>query len=343
MRNTPAQLDASEAMDARGAPDALARAFQRRDRRALARLISRIDEGQDAAAIFAQLPPATSPALTIGITGAAGAGKSTLIGALLRHVLDIGKRIAVLACDPSSARTGGALLGDRVRMQTDDSNSAADPPFIRSISTRPGDDSSGGVAGAAADVIELLDRFGFDVILLESIGTGQDQIAARSLCRLLVLVSSPETGDDVQWDKAGIAEWADMIVLNKADLPGTPRTAATIRAAIALNAPSHDGTAGPEFLQLSARGGEGIDRLWHTLETLAARQRPEHGRHEDAAQALARRLRARIARRIDQVLEQESAQQILRACAQGVINVEEAEDRLIALPKPDRMPLRINT
>src|SRR5262249_6224708 len=184
------------------------------------------------------------------ITGSGGVGKSTLVGKLIESVRERGQTIAVLACDPESPLSGGALLGDRFRMP---SRPEDDGVFIRSLAAASG---HGPLAGHLPAMIRLLEAFGFDLILLETAGAGQGDTAVRDLADVLVLLLQPETGDDLQWEKAGLLEVADIVVIHKADLPGAESAAAQVRAALDLA-----GTKPIPVIRASAKTGEGIDEL----------------------------------------------------------------------------------
>ena len=189
--------------------------FLKKDRVALARLISMV-ENHDASSleILGQLHHKTGHAFVIGITGPPGAGKSTLISALITHIVGAHRSVGVLACDPSSPYTGGAVLGDRIRMQEHAEN---DKVYIRSISSRG---SHGGLSQATFDCIQLLDAFGFDYVILETVGVGQSEVDIMKYADTTVLVLVPESGDSIQTMKAGIMEIADIYVINKSDRPG---------------------------------------------------------------------------------------------------------------------------
>jgi len=197
------------------------------DRRALGRALSRIANASVEEAL-AGMRESAGGASRIGITGPPGAGKSTLIGRLARQRLDSGAAVAVVAIDPTSPHTHGAILGDRIRM-----DSVADDPrlFIRSLASRGAND---GLADNIADVLATLDGYPFDEVILETVGVGQAEYAVRALVDTLVLVLIPESGDQVQAMKAGTLEMADIYVVNKADLPGAERIASEIRAVARL-------------------------------------------------------------------------------------------------------------
>jgi LAO/AO transport system kinase len=185
------------------------------DRRALARLITLIESGDPAAQeVVVALIDAAPPVRRIGITGPPGAGKSTLVDAMVTELRSRGDSVAVLAVDPTSPITGGALLGDRIRMQ----DQSGDPGvYVRSMATRG---HLGGLSVAAAPTIALMARAGFDAVLVETVGVGQSEIEVMDHVDVVVLVLAPGWGDQIQADKAGIAEIADVFVVNKGDRPG---------------------------------------------------------------------------------------------------------------------------
>src|SRR5436305_3960637 len=200
------------------------------DARALARLATGI-ENRDPQALetLRELARFAGHAHIVGITGPPGAGKSTLVDALALELRKRGKTIAILAVDPSSRATGGAILGDRIRMQ----QHHADPGiFIRSMATRG---VVGGMARATADLASLMDAAGKDYVIVETVGVGQDEIEIASLAQVTVVVLVPGMGDDVQAIKAGIMEIADIFVINKADQPGADRLEHELRAMLSLS------------------------------------------------------------------------------------------------------------
>jgi LAO/AO transport system ATPase len=234
-------------------PDPLLEAFEKHDRRALSRLLSRAARGEPIPSITAK-PQAASR--VVAVTGSGGVGKSTLIGKLIEKLRDKGQTVAVLACDPESPLSGGALLGDRFRMP---SRPDDDGVFIRSLVAASG---RGALAEHLPPMIRLLEAFGFDVIVLETAGAGQGDTAVRQLADVLVLLLQPETGDDLQWEKAGLLEVADIVAIHKADLPGAENAAAQVRAALDLA-----GVRPVPVLRVSTKTGEGLDAL---LEAMAA-------------------------------------------------------------------------
>ncbi len=218
-------------------------------------------ENHEAEALAALRSSAPGTGLVVGITGPPGAGKSSLVDALARQLREQNKTVAVLAVDPSSRATRGALLGDRIRMQ----KHHADPGiFIRSMATRG---HAGGLAGATRSVAEWLRCNGFDYIFVETVGVGQDEIAIASVADVVVVTLVPGMGDDIQAIKAGIMEIADVFVINKADHEGAARTASEVESMLNLgHGPK------PPILQTVAIEGTGITDLLNTLDGLARRK-----------------------------------------------------------------------
>jgi LAO/AO transport system kinase len=250
------------------------------DRRAVARAISAVeDDAPELAELSAGIYGRTGRAATIGLTGAPGVGKSTLAGELVRVVRGEELRAAVLAVDPTSPYTGGALLGDRVRMQ----DHAVDPGvFIRSMATRG---HLGGMALAAPEAVRILDAAGYDVILVETVGVGQAEVDVASATDTAVVVMAPGMGDAVQIAKAGILEAADVFVVNKADRDGAPEVAKELRQMLHLGA---EREWDPPVLTTTAGEGEGIDEVWSAVR--------EHRGRAEASGALAAKRRVRLLR-----------------------------------------------
>lgn len=200
------------------------------DVRTLARAASIVENRRDEAdSLLRELFPRTGRALVLGVTGSPGSGKSTLVDALASELRREGKTVGIIAVDPTSPFSGGAILGDRIRMQAHH----ADPGvFIRSMATRGW---LGGLARATTDMTLLLDAAGRDVILIETVGVGQDEVDIARLADVTIVVLVPGTGDDVQAIKAGIMEIADVFVINKADLPGAQKLEREVKANLALS------------------------------------------------------------------------------------------------------------
>ena len=211
------------------APVTLAERIRGGDRRALARAITAVEnETAEAASIRAALAAHLGHAQVTGITGPPGAGKSTLVNALVKVLVGYGRRVAVIAVDPSSPLSGGAVLGDRVRMGEMQGHDAV---FIRSLAARG---HLGGLSRTAAQVIDVLDGAGFDDVLVETVGAGQSEVEVAKVAAHRLVVCPPGLGDDVQAIKAGILEIADAFVVNKADLPEAARTERELQAMLAL-------------------------------------------------------------------------------------------------------------
>ncbi len=223
------------------------------DRRAIARAISAIENGAPtAAAIAAAVAPRLGRAHVIGITGAPGAGKSTLIDALLGELIARGHTIAVVAVDPSSPITGGAVLGDRVRM---DRHAGHERVFIRSLASRG---HLGGVSKTTGEVVDVLDAAGFDVVIVETVGAGQSEVEIVDIADTRVVVCPPGLGDEVQAIKAGILEIAELLVVSKADAPGAERTVRELKEMLRLRS-AH--AAKVPVLSTCATRNEGIAAL----------------------------------------------------------------------------------
>ena len=207
------------------------------DRLALARTLSQVENGTaEGKSALAELFPHTGNAHLVGVTGASGTGKSSLVNQLARHYrrpgsTDQPRTVAIVAVDPTSPFTGGAILGDRIRMR----DLAGDPGvFIRSMATRG---SLGGLASTTSAVVQVLDAAGYDLVLIETVGAGQSEIDIVRLAHTTVVVEAPGLGDDIQAIKAGIMEIADVLVVNKADLPGVENTERALRGSLSLSHP----------------------------------------------------------------------------------------------------------
>lgn len=225
------------------------------DARALARLLTLVEsDSLHVREVSADLMRHAGDAHIVGITGAPGVGKSTTTSALVEALRHQGKTVAVLAVDPSSPFSGGALLGDRVRMQAHATDSGV---FIRSMATRG---HLGGLSAAAPQALRVLDACGFDVILLETVGVGQSEVEVVGQADTVLVLLAPGMGDSVQVAKAGILEIADVFVVNKADREGVPATTRELRAMIALGTRHADGWTPPIVATVATRG-VGIDDL----------------------------------------------------------------------------------
>jgi LAO/AO transport system kinase len=267
------------------------------DRRALATLISRIEKDDpEAREILARLHAETGRARVVGITGAPGTGKSTLVAALAR-VFRRGaggeppRTVGIIAVDPTSPFSGGAILGDRIRMR----DLAGDEGvFIRSMASRG---RLGGLSNATDSAVRALDAAGFETILIETVGVGQDEVDIARQAPTVVVVESPGTGDDIQALKAGILEIADILVVNKEDLPGADSTYESLCAMLGLGGGEGDGWKTP-VLKTIATTGEGVDALAEAIgrhrEFLRKSGEGERRERERAEADLRDRLRERL-------------------------------------------------
>jgi LAO/AO transport system kinase len=245
-------------MSATRAATGLAAGVRAGDVLAIARMISYLERGAlDVAADVAELYRAGGRARVIGVTGPAGAGKSTLVAALGAELRLRGHTIGIVAVDPTSPYSGGSVMGDRIRMQA-----LWDDPevFIRSMATRG---ALGGIARATADAVAVLDAAGKDVVLVETVGVGQDEVEIAGAAHSVVVVSAPGLGDDIQALKAGVLETADIHVVNKADREGADRTVAELKAMLGLGA--GDGWLTP-VVPTCAESGQGVGELAAALD-----------------------------------------------------------------------------
>lgn len=221
------------------------------DKRAIARLITLVENGDSLGIdIYSRLYKRAGRAVTIGITGPPGAGKSTLLDALSIHYLNEGKRIGIIAVDPTSPFTGGAILGDRIRMRE---ASTYKNSFVRSMASRG---ALGGLSMGVMPGINILDAAGYDYIFIETVGTGQSEIDIVKLSDIVVLVTVPDLGDDIQAFKAGIMEIGDIIVINKSDREGADRTQNILKSMLSLK-----NGAKPPVLMTDCLNKTGIDKL----------------------------------------------------------------------------------
>jgi LAO/AO transport system kinase len=266
------------------------------DLRALARAISLVeDEAPEGAELVRQLFPHTGRAYLIGMTGAPGSGKSTLVDRLTAAIRTKAQTVGVVAVDPTSPFSGGAILGDRVRMQAHAGDAGV---FIRSMATRG---HLGGLARATGEVAVLLDAAGRDIVIIETVGVGQDEIDIVRTADVSVVTLVPGAGDEVQALKAGIMEIADIFVVNKADRDGADRTVASIEANLSLQtfAP---GAWRPPILKTEATTGRGVPELLEAIERFRA--------HTAAFQGVRRRARAEY--RLRELLAQRFVQHVER-------------------------------
>src|SRR6266487_2251931 len=302
------------------------------ERRAVARAISLVEDGRpELERLSAGIYGATGRAATVGITGAPGVGKSTLAGALVGALRADERRVAILAVDPTSPYTGGALLGDRVRMQ----EHATDPDvFIRSMATRG---HLGGLAAAAPQALRVLDAAGFAVLLVETVGVGQAEVEVASLADTTLVAVAPGMGDAVQAAKAGILEVGDVFVVNKADKPGAQETVRDLRGMIAM---ARHGAADwkPPIVTTVAIKGEGIGdlaakvdahRAWLDSSGQGEERRRARAREEITAIAL-----AELRRRVGGLPGDSRLDDLAAQVAEGKLDPFTAADELVGAAVP---------
>ena len=294
------------------------------ERAALARLLSLAERGGALLEIEQRIAPLVGKAFVVGITGPPGAGKSTLINALLPLARDSAGRVAVLAVDPSSPFSGGALLGDRLRMQ---GRQAGEGIFIRSMASRG---EVGGLARSASTCVRLFDACGWPVVIIETLGIGQVELDIMDLADAVVVVLNPGWGDEIQANKAGLTEAGDLFVINKADKPGAQQTHRDLVDSLTLlNRPEL-----PPILETVATSGEGLEQFWGALE----RERELLGVDADRQQKRVLRrqrlvrktLRRQLERKLDAVMSSEAAEHLIGNASLGEVDLEDTVDKLLA-------------
>ncbi|MFT7475162.1 MAG: LAO/AO transport system kinase [Verrucomicrobiales bacterium] len=323
--------------------DELYKAARTGERRALGRLLSHVERGGANADLISELAhPDAGKAHIVGITGAPGAGKSTLVGQLVVDLVASGRTPAVLAVDPSSPLTGGAILGDRIRMDdTLEPGSDRKTAFIRSMATRG---HSGGLALAVPLAVRLFDACGYDPVIIETVGVGQVEVDVVGAADSAVVVVTPGMGDAVQANKAGLLEVADVFVVNKADRPGANDVRRNLDLMLDLSHMTGQEAASgyrPPILMTSALNGDGSNEVWSAVE--------KHRAHlEETGERITRRrnrVRAEVAARLAQamssaanvLLDGEGAEQLERAEA-AEISPNQATNELLSHLLKDHRP-----
>jgi len=237
--------------------------FRRGDRQAFSRLLTLASNGEIPKSVLDQALGSNKKSSVVAVTGSGGVGKSTLIGKLIPLIRKENQKVGVLACDPRSPLTGGALLGDRFRMVSSTSLSNApedDGVFIRSLAAAPGHSA---VAANLSPMIRLFDAFGYGIVIIETVGAGQGDTAVRDLADVVVLLLQPETGDELQWEKAGLLEVADIVVIHKGDLTSAEETETQVRDVLALSE-----SKSARVLRVSSKSCQGVDTLWQAIKTV---------------------------------------------------------------------------
>ena len=273
--------------------------------RAVARAISKVEDvSRDASELMKKIFPLTGKGLVIGITGAPGVGKSSLVDKLAWHYRQQGERVGIVAVDPSSPFTGGAILGDRIRMQTLGLDSGV---FIRSMATRG---NLGGLARTTVDAVSILDAAGYGKIIIETVGVGQDEVEVVKAADISVVVLVPGMGDDIQAIKAGIMEIGDIFVINKADREGVNATEKELEALLSLA--THEDSWHPAIVKTVATEGKGIQELAEAIESYRSfhlQTKSADGRRRAIARwRILELLRERL---VSQTLESDSASEKL--------------------------------
>ena len=306
--------------------EGLVERFLNGERRALARILTRVEsESAEGREYLRVLFPHSGRAHIIGITGSAGSGKSTLTGALAAEYRKRNMQVGIVAVDPSSPFSHGAILGDRIRMQ----DLTLDPGvFTRSMAGRG---ALGGLAPTIDDMVSVMDAFGFDVVLIETIGAGQDEVEIAGTAETTILVNNPGTGDDIQALKAGIIEIADILVVNKADHPGADILVSQLQALLAL---SPKGIRRPQILKTTAIKGEGMEALADAVAEhrnyLVTSGELANRRKEDARHQVLNIARAIILERIRQATPEDELLALVERVASRALDPHSAAEELTA-------------
>ena len=316
-------------------PASLFDAARSGDRVALPRLLSFVERGGDGARAVAEIAyRSPGQAYTVGITGAPGAGKSTLTDQLINRArergIDGSDQVAVLAIDPSSPFSGGAILGDRVRMQN---HALDDKVFIRSMATRG---HLGGLAVAVPDAVRVLSAVGVPVVLLETVGVGQQEVAVAAATDTTIVVVNPGWGDAIQANKAGLLEIADLFVINKSDRPGARETRRDLELMLDL---TQLGDWRPPIVDTVASSGDGVDDLWTAIcshrDHLASTGDLERFRRDRLAREFHQILLARVEHQLDELMAADRFAGVVADMSAGTLDPYEAADRLLTGLLPD--------
>jgi LAO/AO transport system kinase len=312
-------------LDRRADAPTLFAAARQGDRLALARLLSMVERGGPAGRAAASIAYRSgAEAASVGITGAPGAGKSTLVDRLITLARAENPEVGILAVDPTSPISGGAILGDRVRMQEHALDGGV---YIRSMATRG---QHGGLALAVPEAVRVLAAVGMPVVIVETVGVGQVEVEVAAATDTTVVVVTPRWGDAVQANKAGLLEVADVFVVNKADMPGAAETRSDLEQMLDLSTP---GDWRPPVVETTASAGDGVDELWAVIGRhrahLADRGRLEARRAQRLERELRRVLRARIEAEITHLTGAGGFDALSREVVEHRVDPYEAADRLV--------------
>ncbi len=295
------------------------------DVRTIARVLTELERQQApwARELIREVYPQTGKALVIGVTGSPGSGKSTLVARMALAYRESGLKVGIIAVDPTSPFSGGALLGDRIRMQS----LASDPGvFIRSMATRG---QLGGLSAAVEDALTILDAAGYRILLLETVGVGQDEIDIVSTAQVTILVLVPGMGDGVQAIKAGVMEIADVFVINKADHPETPRAERELRSFLKMVS-REDGWE-PPLLKTVATTGEGVEALVNTVQRFYdfRKDRADSRRKVVSRQRLLRLVAQRLVSRIQLSVPEPELDRLAERLASRDVDPDTALEELV--------------
>ena len=300
-------------------------------RRAIGRAITMAESrGPEGRAVMRALHPRGGRALRVGITGSPGAGKSTLSAALVRHLRAEGRTVAIVSVDPTSPFTHGAVLGDRIRLVD---HFLDEGVFIRSMASRG---HLGGLAEATGDALAILDAAGFDVVIVETVGAGQNEVEVQAMSDTVVLVLMPGSGDAIQAIKAGVMEIPDVIVINKCDRPGADILAGEVESALTLVPP--DGWVPPVVLT-QALEGQGVEDAWAAVERHQADLRESGRADERARDGMQRHLRSlaleRLARDLDARVDPEQLDALVDRVVRRQVDPAAAVDTILGAAPPE--------
>ena len=293
--------------------DGLVAGLRTGERRAVARLISLVEDGApEASEAIREVYPLTGHASTIGLTGAPGAGKSTLIDGLIKRARGEAKSVGVIACDPTSPFSGGALLGDRVRMQE---HALDDKVFIRSMATRG---HLGGLSLAAPEAMRVLEAAGSQVVIVETVGVGQSEVEVAKQADTTIVVLAPGMGDAIQAAKAGVLEIADIFCVNKSDKDGAKETVRDVRGMLELGH-GRDPEWQPPIVLTSAPAEEGLDELWDAIRAHEAHLRTGDRLAERRRERFGAEIREIVGERMKAALEEAAGADVLAQLTEDVL------------------------